>query len=139
MIRPHTTAALIALAGLLAACAGPVRVPLAGQGDHGSVSGLVTVEPIEGGARLVTVSASDLPPPARLDPDMRTYVVWFRGDGDDAPVRVGELIYEPEYREGRMHAATPLERFQLEITAERSGDAATPSDHVIVTQWVDEG
>lgn len=86
----------------------------------------------------MTVSASELPPPARLDPDLRTYVVWFDA-GDEAPVRVGELIYEPEVREGRLHAATELERFQLRITAERSGDAATPSDHVIVTQWVDEG
>ncbi|MBO6938058.1 MAG: hypothetical protein JJ863_24025 [Deltaproteobacteria bacterium] len=138
MIRRLTAPALIALTGLLTACAGPVRVPLAGQGD-GGVSGLVTVEPIEGGQHLVTVSASDLPPPARLDPDMRTYVVWIQASEDEAPVRVGELIYEPEYREGRLHAETPLERFQLEITAERSGDAATPSDHVIVTQWVDEG
>ena len=138
MIRPFTAIAPFALMGL-AACAGPVRLPLAGQGDHGAVRGLVTVEPIEGGERLVTVSASELPPPGRLDPDLRTYVVWFTAGEDEAPVRVGELIYEPEYREGRLHAETPLERFQLEITAERSGDAATPSDHVIVTQWVDEG
>jgi len=98
----------------------------------------VTVERVEGGERLVTVSASALPPPGRLSPDLRAYVVWFMGD-DGAAIRAGELVYEPEYREGRLHAATPLERFQLEITAERSGDAATPSDHVIVTQWVDEG
>lgn len=120
------------------ACAGPVRLPLSGQGDHGAVEGLVTIERVEGGERLVTISASELPPPGRLNPDLRAYVVWFEGD-DGEPVRAGELIYVPEYREGRLHAATPLERFQLEITAERSGDAATPSDHVIVTQWVDEG
>lgn len=121
--------------GLLA-CAGPVRLPLAGQGDHDAVRGLVTVEPIEGGERLVTVSTTALPPPGRLHPELRTYVVWFKAD--EEAIRAGELIYEPEYGEGRLHAATPLERFQLEITAERSGDATTPSDHVIVTQWVDE-
>jgi len=136
--REHAPA-LLALLGLLAACAGPVRVPLAGQGDHGAVRGLVTVEPIEGGERLVTVSTRELPPPARLDPGLRTYVVWFTAGEGEPPVRVGELIYEADAREGRLHAATPLERFQLEITAERSGDAATPSNHVIVTQWVDEG
>lgn len=130
--------ALLPLLGLFLACAGPVRLPLSGQGDHGEVQGLVTVERVEGGERLVTISASELPPPARLHPELRTYVVWFQGQ-DGQPVRAGELVYEAEVREGRLHAATPLERFQLEITAERSGDAATPSDHVIVTQWVSEG
>ena len=137
MNRLRNAAILLAL-GLFVACAGPVRLPLNGQGEHRGIRGLVTVEPAEGGQRLVTVSASELPPPSRLNPDLRTYVVWFALPEGER-VRVGELVYEPEYREGRLHAATPLERFQLEITAERSGDAATPSDHVIVTQWVDEG
>ena len=138
MSRSYTATACLAL-GLLSACAGPVRLPLAGHGAHRGVQGLVTVEPIEGGDRLVTVSASSLPPPARLDPELRTYVVWFTASENERPVRVGELIYEPQYGEGRLHAETPLERFRLEITAERSGDAATPSDHIIVTQWVGEG
>lgn len=137
MIRRRQAPVLLLLC-LLMACAGPLRLPLSGHDDHGSVQGLVTVEQVEGGDRLVTVSASELPPPARLNPDLRTYVVWFE-PGEGEPIRAGELTYEPQYREGRLHAATPLERFQLEITAERSGDAATPSDHVIVTQWVDEG
>ena len=96
----------------------------------------MTVERIEGGDQLVTLSLEQLPAPSRLDPAMRTYVVWFE---DGEPERAGELVYEPAVREGRLHAERSGGRFRILITAERSADVASPSEHVVVDQWVDEG
>ncbi len=130
--RPSTRLLFAAL-GFVMACAGPLRAPVTGAEG---VSGLVTVEPIEGGEQLVTLSLEALPFPSHRAPALRTYVVWF---AEETPRRVGELVYAPEAREGRMHAEHEGGRFRILITAERSAEVATPSEYVVVDQWVGEG
>ena len=131
---------MLPLAMGLVACGGPLRAPLSGQVAGEGVAGVVTLEPVEGHQRLVTVALEGLPPPGRVGPALASYVVWFvapaAGRQPERPFRAGELIYRPERREGRLHAVTGLERFQLRITAERSARTASPSEHVVVDQWV---
>ncbi len=107
-----------------------VGAPLAAGTD-----GTVQVEELEGGNRLVTISVDYLPPPARLGDGLTTYVVWFVPNGQPA-VKAGSLDYDPDNRQGRMHATTPLHRFRLKLTAEESGAVAAPSDVVVVNRII---
>lgn len=117
-----------------AACGGPTELALVGSSRAAGADGLVSVEEIEGGNRLVTVTLDHLPPAVRLGEGLTAYVVWFVGNG--GPVRAGQLMYDEETRGGRMHATTPLRQFTLKITAERSADAAAPSDIVVADRRI---
>lgn len=120
---------------LAAACGGPHRYAVAGS-DGTERDGTVTIERIEGGHSLVTVALGDLSPPDHMGDGMSTYVVWFIGQdraGQAQVVRGGELDYDAERRQGLMHATTPLQAFELKITAERGPSVTAPSDVVVGT------
>lgn len=118
-----------------AACGGPHRYAVVGS-DGSERDGTVTIERIEGGQSLVTVALDELSPPDRMGDGLSSYVVWFIGRdraGRAQVVRGGELDYDAERRQGLMHATTPLQAFELKITAERGPSVTSPSDAVVGT------
>jgi len=120
---------------LVTACGGSHEYIVVGTNRAPGADGTVQVEEIEGGNSLVTVSLSSLPPPGRLGDGMTAYVVWIEGDGQP-PVKAGLLQYDEETRQGNMMATTPLTQFDLRVTAERDGEAESPSEVVAVQREV---
>jgi len=122
---------------MLPGCGGPDEYAIVGTARAAGADGLIQVEEIEGGNRLVTVELDHLPPPARLGEGMRAYVVWFVGNGQ-TPVKAGQLDYEEDARRGSMSATTPLSSFEVRVTAETNPNAASPSDVVVADRRVSE-
>ncbi len=97
--------------------------------------GTVQVERIEGGNRLVTVTFRHVPPPDRLNPNFRSYVMWFRDTRGQA-TKASVLEFDPGTRTGRATATTPMTQFVLIVTAEANGQVLEPSENEIFNQRV---
>ena len=135
--RQSRSVSLVVLAGLLwAACGGgswSYRV-VGTQLDPGA-GGELQVERIEGGNRMVTASLDHVTPASRLGDAMARYVMWFR-DEDGRSTMASVLEYDEGSRSARATATTPMEQFEIVITAERAGSVAEPSDRVVFRQRV---
>lgn len=85
----------------------------------------------------VNILVENLPPPDRVDSSAAHYVAWQRAD-DKAPwTRIGALQYDEDGRSGRLEGVTvPAQHFDLEVSAEKSNDAASPSAAVIFSQRI---
>lgn len=127
--------AALALSLTLAACGGPAEYPLVGSARAAGADGTLSLEEIEGGNQMLTLTLDHLPPPARLADQATTYVVWLTQEGGQ-PAKAGALEYDEDARSGHMIATTPLTRFTLRVTAEPSRDVAAPSELVITEQMV---
>jgi hypothetical protein len=125
----------VALFLLLAACGADARYIVIGSARAPSASGIVELEELDGSSTLVTVHLEYLHPPAKIDAQSTTYVVWFAGP-TGAPLRAGTLRYNPEARTGDLTATSPFDQLTVKVTAERDGSPPTPSSTVIATQSV---
>src|SRR5437764_3739272 len=95
-------------------------------------TGKLTVEASEGGGRA-RLTALNLPDPQTVAAAATTYVVWAVSGG--RIVRLGELKRD-ERGNGGLAFDRPegLEHYGVIVTAERSADAARPSDPVLTTR-----
>lgn len=145
-MRPTTTFRGLVLrsilAGLLlsslplAACGGgPRNYTLRGtQRDPGSDARL-SVETLDGGNHLITLTATNVTPPDRIGTGNTVYLVWIRTPNGQAQME-SQLAYQPDQRTGRATITSPQRRFTLIVTAERDATVATPSDNVVLSQEV---
>ncbi|MFW5876288.1 MAG: hypothetical protein ACOCXM_06090 [Myxococcota bacterium] len=122
---------------LLTACGGPSEYAIVGTARAPSADGTATVEQIEGGNSLVTVQMEHLPPPDRLGEGLKMYMVWFE-DSNQPAVRAGGLGFDEDKREGSMMATTPLNKFVVKVTAEKSLNVSTPSEVVVAKRKVSQ-
>jgi hypothetical protein len=118
------------------ACGGGWEHSLVGTPRAPGADGVVQVEEIEGGNRLVTVVVSNLVPPRRLGAGLDTYVVWLAGRSGH-PDKAGILEYDEESRQGNMFATTPHRRMELRITAERNGSVSSPGDAIVIRRRIE--
>ncbi|MFW6067453.1 MAG: hypothetical protein ACOC97_03885 [Myxococcota bacterium] len=126
------------VAGLLAVgCGGPSEYALVGSARAPSADGLVEVEEIEGGNSLVTVQLEHLPPPSRLGEGLKIYMVWFE-DSSQPATKAGALGFDEDSREGSMMATTPLKKFTVKVSAEKSINVSTPSEVVVAKRKVQQ-
>ena len=108
-------------------CAQAARTyPLQLHSQAPGASGSLSVEAIEGGQRLVVLQLDALPPPERIAPGLRAFVVWLE-DSRGTEVNVGKLRYDREHRSGNLLATTELTAFTVRVTGERDAEAAQPS------------
>jgi len=126
----------VALLLTVGACGGNWEHALVGTPRAPGADGVVQVEEIEGGNRLVTVVVSNLLPPRRLGAELGTYVVWLTGRGGHAD-KAGVLEYDEESRQGNMFATTPHRRMELRITAERHGRVSAPGDAIVIRRSIE--
>lgn len=106
-----------------------------GSSRDPGAEGVIQVERIEGGNRLVTVSLDHMTPPARLGSGLTTFVLWFR-DARGQSTKASLLAYDPDSRTARATATTPMGRFQAIVTVERNGNVVEPGENVIFNQRV---
>ena len=115
--------------GLAAGCVQASQTyPVVSHADSPSLSGLsgsISVERIEGGQRLLVLALERLPPPERIAPGLREFVVWLE-DARGGEVKIGTLRYDREHHSGNLLATTELRAFTVRVTGERDGQTATP-------------
>lgn len=124
-----------ALCALAVACGADGRFVLLGSARAPSASGIVEVDDLGGDNAQVAVHLEFLHPPDRLDPQLKTYVVWFVPPAGGA-VRAGTLRYDSAQRTGDLTQTSPFHHFTLLVTAEREPKPPKPSSYVIATQEV---
>ena len=105
------------------------------QRDPGAEDRL-QVERIEGGNRMVNATLEHMTPPARLGSNLTAFVMWFRDQRGQA-TKAGVLEYDEGSRTARATATTPMSRFTVIITAERSPEVVGPSENVVFSQNVE--
>lgn len=98
--------------------------------------GSLSVERIEGGQRLVVLQLEQLPPPERIAPGLREFVVWLE-DPNGGEVNVGTLRYDRANQSGNLLATTALPAFTIRVTGERDARAAEPAGVLLAERWVD--
>jgi len=116
-------------------CGGPSEYAMTGTERSAGTDGMITVEELEGGNRLVQIELAHLPPPNRLGEGLTTYVVWFTA-ADQAAQKASMLAYDADDRAGRATATTPLSRFTVTVSAERNGNVGSPSDIIVARRQV---
>jgi hypothetical protein len=97
-----------------------------------SVTGSLSVERVEGGQRLVVLQLSELPPPERIGPGLKEFVVWLSAPSGKAQ-RAGALSYDRAHQSGSLFATTNLAAFTVQVTGERDPAASAPSN-VLLTE-----
>jgi hypothetical protein len=109
--------------------------PLRSALPETSVTGSFSVERVEGGQRLVVVQLSELPPPERIGPGLKEFVVWLSSPSGKAE-RAGALAYDRAHQSGSLFATTHLPSFTLRVTGERDLAASAPSDVLLAERQV---
>jgi hypothetical protein len=121
---PRIWMSCVVLAGSLLGCMQAAQT-YALRSPTPDVTGQVSVERIEGGQKLVVLQLAQLPPPERLAPGLRQYVVWLQ-DPRGAAVKVGTLDYDRAHQSGNLLATTGLSAFTVRVTGERDANTSQP-------------
>ncbi len=120
---------------LLAGCGGGT-VPFTGMQQFMTADGEARWEEISGGAILVEIEMTNLPPPGRVAQGYTTYLVWFAPTGRTPSVAT-PLEFDEDDRTGRGTATNPTKTFDVLITAERNAQATVPSQYNVARFRVD--
>lgn len=130
MFRPLCAALALAVTLVLGSgCATPLRLEPTTRSP--STDAWLTVTGDENNNSVISIKVEHLPPPARLGPDLKTYVVWVLSTDGAFVANVG-MLYVNEEQKGSMSTTTPLREFLVRITAEQGGAAMNPSSTVVV-------
>jgi hypothetical protein len=101
----------------------------------GQMVGSLSVERIQGGQRVVTLQLNQLPPPERIAPGLRAFVVWLE-DPRGRKVKVGTLHYDRLHHSGNLLATTGLAAFTVRVTGERDDSTSAPSGVLLAERRV---
>ena len=99
-------------------------------------AGNVYVAKEKSGNIKVDVKVSHLAKPGRLTPPANSYVVWLQQEGSQ-PQSQGELKIGDDLN-GELKTTTPLNNFNVFITAETDSQTKTPSDQVVLRATVQQ-
>lgn len=133
----HTTKYLAALALCsAAACASGLSVQATGRGPAYGADARIELEEGDAGNHQLAVKIEHLVPPHRIDGKFDQYAVWIDPE-HRTPRLVGILDYDEEDRAGKLETLTPYEKFDLLVTAERSGRPSDPHGTVVLSERID--
>jgi hypothetical protein len=110
----------------------------AGRADKAGTEnmlGSLSVERIQSGQRVVVLQLTQLPPPERIAPGLREFVVWLE-DARGAEVNLGTLHYDRAHHSGNLLATTELSAFTVRVTGERDARTVAPSAVVLAERRV---
>jgi hypothetical protein len=118
-------------------CNRPADYALVGSAYVPAAQGDIEVEKVDKGQILLTLTLDQLVAPERIEPGLKSYVVWFAPVGED-PTRQGALKYDAAKQTGRASIVTSWREFEVQITAESTDTPSQPSDFVITSQEIRE-
>lgn len=122
---------------LLAACGGAKKYEVQGSNKAPGADAKITTEfHKDQNHSMLTIAATDLPPPDRVAHGSRFYTAWYRSNEEATWSRLGNLKYDEGSRKGDLEATTPEASFDLKISAEATDAQAEPSNSVIFQKRV---
>lgn len=127
---------VIAALAVLTACGGPLKynVPSSRLAPGADAEITANVNESTNQTALV-VTFKNLPPAARVNPNAKAYVGWYRKE-KGAWARVGTVQFDDASRDGKLTGTVPEQVFDFEISAEADEGAASPSADVVFSQHV---
>lgn len=127
---------LVASLFTLAACSSNAEYVVQGTERSVGIDGTITITPQQEDVNLITVDLVNLPPPDRHEKNKKFFVVWLT-PFDGSLVKAGRLAYDAAARHGVLIATIPNDQVFVQVTAESTPDAKTPSDFVVVSKHVE--
>jgi hypothetical protein len=94
--------------------------------DIPAAQGKVKFGKADNGNTSIDLMVKYLADPQKLQPPEATYVAWVSSTQDSTPQNVGALKVD-NHRKGTLKTITPLQNFQLFVTAEASGQVQAPT------------
>lgn len=126
--------AVIALGYALAftGCGGSRTVRMTTGPEIPAAQGTVKASPGQNGNTSLAVEVQHLAPPEKVASGATTYVVWAQPPGQTTPQNLGALAVDSDLR-GTLDTVTPLQKFDIFITAEPSPTTLSPSNNQLFT------
>jgi hypothetical protein len=131
-------AATLGLGGCASMSSTPGRAPqtwtLNTSDRAPAAQGQVKVQAQKNGNTGLKVEVEHLAPPASVNQDASTYVVWLR-PAAGFPQNIGVLNLNDKH-EGKLSTQTPFKSFEVTVTAEMTPYATAPSGDRVMTAQV---
>ena len=128
IIGLSSIAGLVSSALLVLACQTTRDTALAPGPTTPASQGMVRTSEDQNGNTRLSVEVKHLPPPERLSPELRTFVVWIKPAGSGDYVNMGQLAIDDD-RKGTLNTVTPHTDMMVLVTAEASGAPGYPSTY----------
>jgi hypothetical protein len=128
---------VLVFALLLAACGGTLTYKIASSAKAPGSDALIKAD-VSKDQHLtkIHVDATNLPPPERVIPGTRIFIIWTRKNAEAQWARAGNLQYNVSGREGLFDGTVPEIDFDLQVTVEKDDNAASPSTDMVFSQHV---
>ncbi len=102
--------------------------------DVPAAQGKVKYDKSDNGNISIQLEVRYLAEPQKLQPTASVYVVWVSADKDSPAQNIGALIVDNQ-RKGILKSTTPLQSFELFVTAETNGQIQAPTGQRLL--WTD--
>ena len=127
------TMAALGFALAVGGCAsGKQTIRMTANASIPAAQGTIKYSVTDNGNTAIELVVRHLAVPEQVAPGATTYVAWARAPGDSAPQNLGALRVDKDLS-GTLKTVTPLQSFDLYITAEPSPTAATPTNSELLT------
>ena len=100
-----------------------------------AATGKVEVATAKDGNHQVKVEVKHMAPPDRIFEGSTAYIVWLKAENGTFQ-NVGTLNVDKDLN-GKLETRTPFNTFDVLVTAEKTSDAMTPSEHHVMNAKVD--
>lgn len=135
-MRCLRTSLVAAAVALVCGCASGNTLRLTGSPQVPAAQGTVYVSRGANNNTLLRIDVHHLAPPERVAPGATALVAWVGSTASGAtPQNVGALQVNDKL-EGELHTITPLQDFDLTITAEPSQTVVAPSSPPLLSTHV---
>ncbi|HTV21341.1 MAG TPA: hypothetical protein VMG12_21790 [Polyangiaceae bacterium] len=129
--------AVVAVAGLLAACGGPLKYEAISSPRAPGADASITADVREDQHQTeLRLEIENLPPADRVEAGDEHYVAWYRRDAKETWKRIAGLEYEGDSREAVLQTAVPETSFELWVTTEKDLDVVSPSPSIVFEQRI---
>lgn len=121
----------------LVGCGGPLRYEIGSNAKAPGADAVIVADvKAEQNQTTLDIEVKNLAPPGRVAAGAMVFVVWQRASSQVPWTRIGGLNYEEDSRDGTFHGSVPETAFDLQVTAEKALDVASPSPDAVLSQRV---
>lgn len=128
---------LVGIALVLVACGGPLKYSTASTSRApGADAKIVADVKKDQNVTQLVIGVENLAPPGRVADGAKHFVAWYRSSSSSPWSRVASMKYDESGRKAELSGSVPATEFDLEVSAEKDSDVASPSGDVVLSQRV---
>lgn len=136
-MKTSSLLASILLFAALTGCGGPLRYEIPSNAKAPGADAVIVADvKTEQHQTSLEIEVKNLAPPDRVASGATDFVVWQRASSSVPWSRVGGLNYDAEARSGNFQGSVPETAFDLQVTAEKALNVASPSPDAVLAQRV---